>query len=529
MKVALATSAIETAPAADLATAHTLLGCLVREVSGPEQQATLSDGHALVRLPRGDVLLRCAVARVSEVGAHRYTGPVQRLSAGSWLPLTSTELADLICEELRQRTGIANPEFPAQVAASRDALGRVLARRPETDPHPTGDPAIDAYIDSEQSLVYGHPRHPAPKWRGDDVEAQHAYAPELRTALRAHWFAVPRDLVAQDGAVDELLTELRPPSAPAGHVALPVHPWQLRVTGPPDARLRDLGAGGVPLRPTASVRTLYSPDADLFLKTSLHVRITNCLRKNSRYELVSAVALSRLLRTLPLAPGVALLPEPAYRTVDLPGLDERYGVILRTGVRDHLRPGETPLLAASLAADPLHVPNPVTWWRAYTSLLVPAVLELWIRHGVVHEAHAQNVIVVLDADRNPVRMLLRDLEGVKLDTERRADWLRDLPASVGYPPEQAFNRVTYCLFVNHLVELAGALADAHPGVETELWSALRDIIAETTDALGAPPPLRALLAGVPLPAKANLLVRWHRDADRHAGYVPFPNPIGQTL
>ncbi len=285
-------------------------------------------------------------------------------------------------------------------------------------------------------------------------------------------------------------------------------------------------SAGVPVRPTASVRTLYAPTADLFVKTSLFVRITNCLRKNARYELTGAVGLSRLLADLPLPSGVALLPEPAYRTVELPGPDEAYGVILRGGLRPHLRPGETPLLAGALAAGPLPVQDPVGWWRAYGTLLVPAILGLWAEHGVVHEAHLQNVIVVLDRRRWPVRMLLRDLEGVKLDTDRRADWSAGLPAPVGYSPAQAFDRVAYCLFVNHLAELAGALADAHPGVERALWAALREIVARTSARLGDPPRLRALLAGAPLPAKGNLLVRWQRAADRHAGYLPFPNPFG---
>ncbi|MFG1955609.1 IucA/IucC family protein [Micromonospora sp. NPDC048830] len=515
--------------AADVAASHTLLGCLVREVCGPERQITITDGYALVRLPRSDVLLRCEVARMSAVGAHRYTGPVQRLSGDLWSAVTATDLATLVGDELRLRTGFPNEEFVAQVAASRDALERVLRHRPAADPQPTGDPVIDSYVDSEQSLVYGHPRHPTPKWRSGDTGAWDTYAPELRTKVRAHWIGVPRSLLAEDGPFDQLIDALQPPPAPPGHVPLPVHPWQYRLAGPLDPRLRDLGVGGATLRPTASVRTLYAPEADLFVKTSLHVRITNCLRKNARYELTGAVALTRLLSGVPLTPGTALLPEPAYRTVDVPGLDETFGVILRGGLRAHLRPGDIPVLAAALAASPLQLADPVGWWHAYTKLLVPAILRLWAEHGVVHEAHLQNVVVVLNADRHPIRMLLRDLEGVKLDTERRADWLRCLPSSIGYHPEQAFNRVAYCLFVNHLAELAGAVADAHPGIEAQLWATLRDVVSETTSALGSPPQLRAVLAGVPLPAKGNLLVRWQRDADRHAGYVPFPNPLGQAL
>ncbi|MEO3818577.1 IucA/IucC family protein [Plantactinospora sp. B24E8] len=512
--------------AADLASAHTLLGCVAREVAGPDRQASLADGYALVRLARTDVLLRCAVARVSMVGAHRYVGPVQRLAGGGWTDVDAVELSGLVGAELTRRTGRANPEFAGQVSASRDALDRVLRLRPAVDPEPTGDPAVDSYVDSEQSLVYGHPRHPTPKWRTGDVAAWNAYAPELRTSLRLRWLAVPRSLLAEDGPFDTLVEVLDPPTAPGGYAVLPVHPWQFALAGPLDPRLRDLGPGGVVLRPTVSVRTLYAPTADLFVKTSLHVRITNCLRKNARYELTGAVALTRLLARLPMPAGVALLPEPAYRTVDVPGLDETYGVILRGGLGPHLAGGGTPAVAAALAAGPLDVPDPVGWWGRYVRLLVPAVLELWGRHGVVHEAHLQNVVVVLDRHRWPVRMLLRDLEGVKLDVDRRADWLTGLPASVGYRPERAFQRVAYCLFVNHLVELAGALADAHPGVEPALWAVVREVVAETSAGLGDPAPLRALLAGEPLPAKANLLLRWRRAADREADYLPFPNPIG---
>jgi len=39
--------------------------------------------------------------------------------------------------------------------------------------------------------------------------------------------------------------------------------------------------------------------------------------------------------------------------------------------------------------------------------------------------------------------------------------------------------------------------------------------------------LRALLAGVPLPAKANLRTRWARDPDRQATYVSVPNPLAE--
>ncbi|MER7456597.1 IucA/IucC family protein [Micromonospora sp. NPDC126480] len=514
---------------ADLAAAHAVFGCLVRELALPDGAVTVGGGRARLRLRHTGATLRCAVARVSPLGAHRYRGPVQRLAGGDrWADLPAAALADLVATELTARTGRTNDEFLGQVRASRDAIARLLAERPARDPAPSGEPAIDAYVDSEQSLVFGHPHHPTPKWRSGDPDGWRSYAPELRTTFRLHWLAVPDELAADAGPFDPLVAGLDPPRPPAGHRVLPVHPWQLALRPavlPP--HVRRLGPGGVTVRPTASVRTLYAPAADLFLKTSLHVRITNCLRKNARYELTGAVALTELLSGVPLPAGVALLTEPAYRTVDVPGADEAYGSILRTGLRPHLGPGETPLLAAALAAAPLPVPDPVAWWSAYVALLVPAVLGCWIGHGVVHEAHLQNVVVVLDRERRPVRMLLRDLEGVKLDTSRWAGWPDGVPRQAGYGPRDARRRVVYCLFVNHLAGICGALADATPGVEPRLWQELRAVVAAVSADLGEPAELRALLTGEPLVAKANLLVRWRREADRTAPFVPVPNPLGR--
>ena len=87
----------------------------------------------------------------------------------------------------------------------------------------------------------------------------------------------------------------------------------------------------------------------------------------------------------------------------------------------------------------------------------------------------------------------------------------------------------YCLFVNHLAGVSGALADARPGIEAQLWREVRAVVTAVAGDLGDPPELRGLLGGEPLVTKANLLVRWRRDADRAAPYVPVPNPLGGPM
>ncbi|RRQ86136.1 IucA/IucC family protein [Streptomyces griseofuscus] len=536
---------------ADIVTTHTLLNCLIREVSAPEHQMTVVDDHLLLRLPRRDLLLRTALRRVSLVGAHRFQGSVQRLDGDAWVSVDWRELAALVQDELEQRTGLGNEEFLSQVADSRETIRVVLEERAGAQTH------ADPYVASEQSLVFGHRFHPTPKARTGDPADWLVFGPETGARFRLRYLAVRRHLVREEGethALDTLHPGLDPEFA-----VLPVHPWQYRLLKDHD-RMReavaagdvvDTGTGGPEWVPTASVRTLYAPETDEFLKFSLNVRITNCVRKHAGYELSGAVALTRLLQPVfaELAgrfPGCALLAEPGYRTLDTAGdtaLLEGFGVIVRSGLRHHLRPGVTPLLAAAVADEyptgSAHVSrllargdgDVLAWWDAYLRLLLPPVLAAYFEHGVVLEPHLQNVVVGVDTDGTPAQMLFRDLEGTKLLPGRHRQALAGIPAGVRgaltYDPEQGWNRVAYCLLVNHTAEMLGALADLDPALEPALWGLVRDHLAAYARTAAEPPRLRALLCGVPLPAKANLLLRWSRKADRHATYVPVPSPLGR--
>ncbi|MFD0273047.1 IucA/IucC family protein [Kitasatospora sp. NPDC127111] len=546
-------------PTADQAVAHTLLNCVLREVSAPEHQTAVTDGRLLLRLPRRGVLLRVALRRTSLLGAHRFTGPVEREQADGWHALDWRELAGYVQDELELRTGTVNEEFLDQVASSHQGVAAGLEHRPGA--------GSDRYLESEQALLFGHRFHPAPKSRSAERGDWRAYAPESRAAFQLRHLAVRRELIAEaatDPAATALLDGLR--EVPAGHRLLPAHPWQYQLLADhPLLRgalergdVLDLGPGGAPFAATASVRTLHGAGA--FLKFSLNVRITNCLRKNAAYELTGAVALTRLLgpALTDLAgrfPDAAVLREPAYRTLALPGADGRpdralyegFGLIVREGFADLLRPGVTPLLAAAVADEhptsSAHVSallgpdagvrDALDWWAAYLRLLVPPVLAAYFDHGVVLEPHLQNVLIGVGADGRPAQVLFRDLEGTKLVPERNAALLAALPPEVAgpmaYDAERGWDRVVYCLLVNHVAELLAALADRHPEAEGALWEAVRRVLEEYAAAHGRPPRLRALLAGVPLPAKANLLTRWKRRPDREAGYVRLPSPLARTV
>nr|WP_232544358.1 IucA/IucC family protein [Streptomyces buecherae] len=630
---------------ADEVVAHTLLNCLLREMSGPERHTAVSEGHLQLRMPRSGVLLRVRLRRTSLIGAHRFTGPVAERRGDAWAELSWRGLAARVDRELRLRTGVANDEFIEQVGLSHAGITAALrhttadpdraalptpptgADHPSTPPAPatgtpgripTQDPPASAgrptpgtpsgrppepvrhespprppagpgrpagplpygrgarrdrnltYLASEQSLLFGHRFHPTPKARSGSADGWRRYAPETGARFPLHHLAVRADRVRQEAVSEDALAALdRQRPVPDGYLPLPAHPWQYAMLRDHPALraaiargdVRDLGPGGPWFTPTASVRTLY--DGRVFLKFSLNVRITNCLRKNAEYELAGAVALTELLE--PVArdlgarfPGCELLREPAYRTLALrtgdPGADrelaEGFGVIVREGLTDRLAPGVTGLLAAAiadeyptggaqighlLAAHPAGAgpETALAWWEAYLRLLVPPVLAAYFDHGVVLEPHLQNVVVGVDGDNWPRQVLFRDLEGTKLLAARHAGTLAALPADVAgpmtYDAPRGWDRVIYCLLVNHVAELLAALADLHPTLEPALWRAVRQVLLERSAAHGEPAPLRALADGAPLPAKANLLTRWGRKADREAGYVRIGSPLGSAL
>ncbi len=166
---------------------------------------------------------------------------------------------------------------------------------------------------------------------------------------------------------------------------------------------------------------------------------------------------------------------------------------------------------------------------------LPPVLHALFGHGIVLEPHLQNVLAGLDSDGLPAQAIFRDLEGVKLLSPRHDELLTTLKPGVAgalaYDPERGWNRVAYCLFVNHLAEIAAAIADRHPGpedqLEADLWNCAHGVLAGFARDHGWPPQLRAVLAGVPLPAKANMRLRWARAADHEATYLRVLNPLSE--
>ncbi|MCX5291997.1 IucA/IucC family siderophore biosynthesis protein [Streptomyces sp. NBC_00183] len=482
---------------ADAYAAAPLLNCLLREVAEPVALPGIHRIHRTYRLPGVDRLLR--------VRGERRPGAPEVYTAGHWHPIGHTELVKLVAEELRRHTGLSNHELPAEMIDSRDAVAALLAARARaTVPE-------DPYRRSEQSLITGHPYHPAPKARGGGpVAGWLPYAPEAHTRFPLVLLAVRADTVVEEGDTSALDTL---GEAPPGYRVLPAHPWQLDLLDLTEAfadgRLVRLGTTAFDTWPTAAIRTLYAPEHDLFLKFSLDVRITNDIRRLWRHDLLKLGRTDTAVTAAFAASSgrAAWLSDHGYRTADF--AFEELAVLVRDGLHGRLLPGTTPLLSAGLVegfeGNPLEsAADPAAWWEAYLRAVVPPALSVFDRYGVVLEAHLQNTLVAVDAGGMPVQALFRDAEGVKLVPEvSRAD---------------GWERLVYCLVVNHLTEIAGALAERHPGLDP--WPAARRELArhDLREITG-------LLTSPTLPGKTNLLLRWTGADGADARYLPLPNPL----
>ncbi|MEU3919645.1 IucA/IucC family protein [Streptomyces sp. NPDC029004] len=559
--------------AADAAGVENLLRCWVRE-----NNLGKPDGHTL-RIPlhaSGSALL-VPVQYWSACGWHRFGPPALEGALRDAAAADAVTVAALLGREAGQSEGAG------LVGRVADSVRRTADFITDRRAHPEPAPGADLFLTAEQSLLLGHPLHPAPKSREglSDAEAE-LYSPELRGSFLLHWMAVDRSVLATESAwteqgrtlpAEQLTARLCGDLQLPDHtVALPLHPWQAHelkhrpaVTALLDAGLlHDLGPCGDPWHPTSSVRTVHRPGAPAMLKLSLGVRITNSRRENLRKELHRGVEVHRLLRTglaeqwQSAHPGFDIVRDPAWLAVDttdgepLPGLD----VMLRHnpfGPDDDAvciagltaprpwpgRPGMHSRLADIVARLSARTGRPAgavaaEWFLRYLDRVVRPVLWLDATAGIALEAHQQNILVILDPDGWPVGGRYRDNQGYYFRESHRAALEGRLPgigsASDTFVSDEVTDeRFAYYLGINNVFGLIGAFGAQRLADERVLIAAFRQFLTATAG-LGSPLPAQ-LLEAPTLRSKANLLTRLRGldelvgPVDTQSVYVTITNPL----
>ncbi len=578
-----------------------LLNCYCREIAEPENKIKAystedsieninnlsGKSHIHVAMPRINTDLLASVEQYSITGSYRFGEMVyyRRASGTRWMPLTWKTLAKLVIDDLSIKFGTPfNIDLFRQICESNTVSSAILEHHElmKADRYQIND-----FIGSEQSLIFGHPYHPAPKSRqGFSRRDVQDYSPELKVGFPLDYFEVAPEFVHEktmlptkaSDLIKQQLNEKLPTTINSAQM-IPVHPWQAKwllkhpavKTGIKEGSVRYHPAVGENYFPTSSLRTLYHPNNPYFYKFSLHVRITNCVRKNAYYELSSALKVGQILQDerknfQHRFPYFTILQEPAFITLDLARycdtaeqsteIREGFAMILRENVTMHTEPRVTPMVSGALFEK---IPNgeaPVlqllrkmpesnirtesalveTWLQSYAEYLIKPVLYAYITCGIVFEPHMQNIVVGI-ADGLPRQIFLRDFEGVKLVSDRfDPSKLKGTdPAvlkSLSYSDDLGWKRVTYCLFVNHLGEAIGRLSQGNTMLEMKLWKMIGDILQEYSKefehgSLGQTR-IYELLSTSGLPAKSNLIGRFLKRRDRESSYQYVRNPFHQN-
>lgn len=137
-----------------------------------------------ISLPHSRARLLVAVAAPSETGNFSYTSAFYaKIDGKPWAILDWEALAATLLRELGQQTGTGhNEELMQQM---RDSVGVTAAVLAVADPGPFAAQPAEAFIASEQSLLFGHPFHPAPKSRQAVTRADMLrYSPKPARASR---------------------------------------------------------------------------------------------------------------------------------------------------------------------------------------------------------------------------------------------------------------------------------------------------------------------------------------------------------
>lgn len=522
--------------------------------------------------------LRAVLEAESQVGPKTF-GPLFSRQQGEtgWQPIDPLWAVQCLVQDLSEKTkGESRPgaglELMLRTLQSCARIATLAdAAQDRRDNQPEG------FLESEQSLTFGHWMHPTPKSLTGMSDWQSAvYAPEGGGRFALTYFAAPRDMVRACSVAGDLNAIV---GAMAGdlldenslgddEMLLPMHPLQAealmlqpRVQALIEAGLlRPLGSGGVLFTATSSVRTIASDDCDWMLKFSLPVKITNSLRLNRAHELEAGVVMARLVELLDLEtrlPKLGFLRDPAYLTLDLPGFTESgFEVILRENpYRGANGEGVVSLAALTAPALPGRCQRLVAlierlaneagisrseaahqWFDRYLDCAVTALVRLYDETGIALEAHQQNMLV--DVSQGwPSKVIYRDSQGFYLSERHRPALTSALPdlaevCDLFYPDAEIRRRFGYYLVVNQVFAVIHRMGAEGLADEACLLARLRGHLTALTKTLRGSGLdfVRHLLDDRTIITKANLGVRIAGIDELEGGagaslYREMPNPL----
>ena len=211
-------------------------------------------------------------------------------------------------------------------------------------------------------------------------------------------------------------------------------------------------------------------------------------------------AIQQILSIIPERIGVHFKPQPAN--------DEHsrhLAVLYRDAPQSLLQPGEMAVPVGSLFAVDQHGQPLLRQWvrlsqgkddedallaffRDYASIAVPALLGMYLRYGVAFEAHQQNSFMVMAADGQLSRLLLRDFGDIRID--RKTLHAHGLDIELHDPKMTLYDdagfvrdKLLHTVFMCHLGELVLLSARHFDIPQARLWNELSTQVSQCFDDL----------------------------------------------
>jgi siderophore synthetase component len=500
-------------------------------------------------------------------GQHAYGSELYKLLDFNCIPLNSEQVISHVLDEIaytevdediRQRKQeVLLVHIENSVQKTDMYIKHCLSKRNDLNP-------IQDYIHSEQSLYAGHPFHPTPKssegFTEQDIEK---YAPELGVSFTLCYFAISPELILEEWIEDtacnhsehsipnDVIEEAKGKLdlEKQGYKLLPCHPWQAQyltqnqwvIEYQKQGKIVNLGPLGNVVYPTSSVRTVWDPKHDYFYKLPLHVRITNFIRNNTREQIKRSLDAAKVIakvRDKYENESFSILMEYGFRTVSLPmscGKDgedvmDDFSVLFRQNPKE-CKGNDAIYVVGSLMENPPDEITSAPWFSHYLKVTMTPVLNIFAEMGVSLEAHAQNSLIKIEHGL-PVKFVVRDLEGISIDKDQalKNGWIDSViskESSVLYEKEEAWFRLKYYYFVNHLGYVVRTLAKLNDQDEYHYWRIVRTTLQEMKQkkiSKTLEECIHNLLEGEWLPAKANLISRF-QECGESPLFVNIPNPI----
>ncbi|SMR71961.1 Siderophore synthetase component [Aliiroseovarius halocynthiae] len=527
------------------------------------------------RFPATGITLFAQIEDLSLTGYHQYGEALFLQHPNTRQPEQLTDIDVLLVLIADELAAVASSHEDPQKAATdllakmRNSVAKSGFFAQERQMQPDRPSASGDFVAAEQGMVLGHPFHVTSKAsNGFSQEDLEHYSPELGTSFQLHYFAIIPDLIetASSGVdveqlIDPIATqqakELLSDQFAQNFQLLPCHPWQANYllskaavqTELAKGNLVHLGAIGEVVWPTSSVRTVWMPGCQQFLKLSLDVQITNFIRNNPKDQRQRAIDVSKVINRLDLGElnsSIELLCEHVAQSVKLPELDASFGILYRAGlspedqnntrilgslVEECLDTGELPLLdfvkeAARQANQPIDENFMVRWWYRYASAALVPTLNLFADFGISLEAHLQNSLMQFH-DGFAAKLIVRDMEGasmVQCDalSQFSSDITPDSPA--WYSADDCWFRFQYYVVVNHISHVIAAVARHSPATERALWRATRNAIADAPLSSAGRAYAEKLFATPTLPVKANMLSTFDQRGEKPS-WIATANPL----